>query len=264
LFTRVGSDLAPTYDLHGCISVTVSESVKALLRDVAVNYVSAIPTNIRVEREMVSEVPEHHLAQADYLARQVTGQVSPTKVAESFGAPESEAEGVIESIAVMNIAYLREAADIAGISQRPLVGRASTRQRADRLCTILNSVTEPGHRGDRLVTDYWALGRGARHARLVHVARAVPVSRRTRKPSRRQASGSLLAAGVARAACVSMNQVQRDSHKPQHRYYGYQENWTLMAVGALEDACQHFPCLAYIPLDCHTVRPPSVAVPPLA
>ena len=123
-----------------------------------VRQLTSYPVDLRVEREIAEQLPEHREKQRAYLERQVR-DFEPTferELADAF--PES----VGRASQAMNVAFAEEAAELTGTSPGRLCLEAQYRPLGERLRDHLQSTQEHGYPGDRLVTDRWAEELGLR------------------------------------------------------------------------------------------------------
>ncbi|SRR6266540_1625436 len=112
---------------------------------------TSFPTDIRVENDIFS-LPEHRSRQLHYLNTQVRDFL-PTldeSLLEMLPLEQYRAS------TAMNIAFAEEAARLSGVVPDPLVRNHNSRGLAERLLHQLYLISEPGHLGDRLLTDAWA------------------------------------------------------------------------------------------------------------
>jgi len=117
-----------------------------------VRQLTSFPVDIRVEREIAQELPEHREKQVDYLKRQVHDFL-PTL---DEGLLRMIPEKVYRTSTAMNIAFAETAAKIAGVEPAWVFRRHRSREVAERLLDQMEKVSEPGLHGDRELTDAWA------------------------------------------------------------------------------------------------------------
>lgn len=123
-----------------------------LLYQGLLRQVVSMPFDIRVERDIAATLPEHAGAQARYLERQVQDleRHFDRRVAR-FTPPR-----VYAAITAMNLALAEEASQIADIWPGEMFRASPHLALGERLWSEIYAVEEPGHVGDRILTDRWA------------------------------------------------------------------------------------------------------------
>ena len=137
---------------------TEFEGMAQFLYEGAVRQLTSYPVDLRVEREIAEQLPEHREKQQVYLQRQVR-DFEPTFLPEMVKAfPER----ISRASQAMNVAFAEEAAELTEVSPGRSCRKARYRSVGERLREKLHQVQEDGARGDRLVTDAWAEDLGLR------------------------------------------------------------------------------------------------------
>lgn len=110
------------------------------------------PVDLRVERQIYGELPEHRGAQLAYLERQLQDLVPHfTTEVEQFAPPR-----IYRASSGMNVALALGFADIAGARVPSVVAENPYRELGEDLDRLLWWVDEPGLAGDRTAVDTWA------------------------------------------------------------------------------------------------------------
>ena len=123
-----------------------------------VRQLTSYPVDLRVEREIAEEFPEHREKQRAYLRRQVS-DFEPSflpEMAEAFPDRVSRANQA------MNVAFAEKVAEITGHPVGDACRACPHHELGERLREDLDTVQEPGAQGDRQVTDAWARRLGLR------------------------------------------------------------------------------------------------------
>ena len=113
---------------------------------------TSMPLDIRVEREIAEELPDHYPAQRAYLMTQVK-DLEPTFLPEMA---EVCPERLYAASTAMNVVLAEEAAELTGVQPGKAFLETPYRALGERLREKLHSVQEKGYPGDRLLTDAWA------------------------------------------------------------------------------------------------------------
>ena len=117
-----------------------------------VRQLTSFPTDLRVERELSRELPEHKDKQLAYLLAQVRDFLPTLDERMLSVFPER----TYRASTAMNVAFAEEAAELADVSLSPLVRSHSSREKGEALLHHLKSIEVPGLPGDRALTDAWA------------------------------------------------------------------------------------------------------------
>lgn len=117
-----------------------------------VRQLTSFPVDLRVEREIAEDIPDHAEVQNAYLARQVRDFVPTLSEEIQRFSPEK----LYRASTAMNIAFAEEAGEISGTVPDPLFRRHASRQTAEELLHHLHAVSDEGVPGDRGVIDAWA------------------------------------------------------------------------------------------------------------
>lgn len=134
------------------------DTLSRFLRQGITRQLTSMPMDIRVEREIAEQLPEHREMQQAYLRRQVA-DLEPTFSPEL--ARVSPERAYLASTA-MNVVLAEEAAELTGTPPGPACKRSVARPTGECLRTMLHELTVPGYEGDRLLTDQWAYELGLR------------------------------------------------------------------------------------------------------
>ena len=137
--------------LSGFPAMQLKELSKFLYQGIC-RQLTSMPGDIRVEREIAARLPEHRLAQSEYLNRQVQ-DLEPTFLPEMA---EACPERLYAASTAMNVVLAEEAAEITGTRVGKLAGETRHRKLGERLREKLHAIREEGYPGDRLLTDEWA------------------------------------------------------------------------------------------------------------
>jgi hypothetical protein len=126
--------------------------ISRFLFDGTLRQLTSFPVDLRVERDLYYDLPQHRPLQQAYLRRQVE-DIEPHFDREIANVAPSR---VYSTSTAMNIVLVEEAAELAGTPIGPLARSSPHRAMGTWLRQILHETRKPGHRGDRLVTDAWA------------------------------------------------------------------------------------------------------------
>lgn len=117
-----------------------------------VRQLTSFPVDLRVEREIAMDIPDHHLLQAQYLSRQVEDFLPTLDEGMLVYFPQR----VYRASTAMNLVFAQEAAALAGVNPPGYLQKHGSREIAERLWGTLRSMSGTGPLGDRQLTDAWA------------------------------------------------------------------------------------------------------------
>jgi hypothetical protein len=123
-----------------------------------VRQLTSFPVDLRVERELFDELPEHRPLQRAYMKRQVKDIEPQFGSSIARGAPAR----IYAATTAMNVVLAEESAEIAGVPIGSLVRSSPHRALGTRLRQLLYEEKEPSYHGDRAITDAWAPALGMR------------------------------------------------------------------------------------------------------
>ncbi|MCK6478669.1 MAG: hypothetical protein L6R43_00550 [Planctomycetes bacterium] len=135
------------------------EALSAFMNHGILGHLVSLPVDLRVERELAAEYPQHRDRQRAYLARQV-GDLVP-HFAPEVGAFAPDA--CYQATSALNIVLGMEASELSGTPEHSCFRTSKHRPLGERLHAELHGVAVPGREGDRLLTDRWARILGLRH-----------------------------------------------------------------------------------------------------
>lgn len=141
-----------------CVSPRDLPAVSRQLHGGLVRQLTSFPLDARVERDLFATVSEHRDRQTAYLRRQLKDlELHFSRAIEAFSPPKTYA-----AASAMNCAFAEVCAGLTGERSPRGARHSAHREQGTQLVTLLNSIREPGHQGDRQVTDAWALQLGLR------------------------------------------------------------------------------------------------------
>lgn len=120
---------------------------------------TSMPMDIRVEREIAEEIPQHREAQRAYLSRQVQDLEPTFNPMLARTCPDR----LYAASTAMNVVLAEEAADLVDVQAGSGAQQTPHRVLGERLRERLHSIEEPGYVGDRRLTDLWAEELGVRN-----------------------------------------------------------------------------------------------------
>lgn len=136
---------------------TAMEISRELYRETG-RRVTTLPVELRVEREIAEDLPEHRQRQTRYLRKRIE-EFGPLSLAYmSRLAPRL----VYRANTAMDVTFGEESADLADVQPGPLAPDADHSALGHRLRDHLRDVHESGHAGDRKLVDLWAEELGLR------------------------------------------------------------------------------------------------------
>lgn len=140
------------------IPETELQGISTFLFDGTVRQLTSFPVDLRVERELYEDLPEHRPLQRAYLRRQVE-DIEPHFLPQVAAIAPPR---IYAASTAMNVVLAEEAAELAGYAIGPLVRASPHRSKGERLRQLLDEEIRVGHIGDRDLTDAWAEELGLR------------------------------------------------------------------------------------------------------
>lgn len=137
--------------LPGMPSPLVEQMSRFLYRGL-VGQAASMPLDIRVERDIAAQFPEHAEHQRVYLSRQLTELVEHIDPLLGLLIPTR----VYAAASAMNVALATEAADLIGVELDPVFHSSPHAPAGLRLRDEVARTKESGCLGDRLLVDRWA------------------------------------------------------------------------------------------------------------
>lgn len=130
----------------------VLEELSTFLYEGLTRQLTSMPLDLRIERELHVLLPDHRPLQREYLER----QRRDIEVLFHPGMAEVSPRRLYGASTAMNVVLADEVAEMTGLPSGSFLEASHYRSEGKRLGEILREVTEPGIRGDRIVTDRWA------------------------------------------------------------------------------------------------------------